>query len=97
MSPALERSLFSGLVARWRRSKAPPRDDSVTGQAQTEPQSTYKASTLTGVALLGVLWGGVVAVAGLNALYLCVSLIGCAFILLDFRVGVVLLILLMPI
>src|SRR6266700_2691078 len=34
---------------------------------------------------------------GLNALYLCVALIGCAFILLEFRVGVVLLMLLMPI
>ncbi len=33
----------------------------------------------------------------LDALYLCVALIGCAFILLDFRLGVVLLILLMPI
>ena len=80
---ALERSLFPGLVARWRRNKAPPRDDSVIGQARTEQQSTYKASTLAGIALLGVLWGGVVAVAGLNALYLCISLIGCAFILLD--------------
>jgi O-antigen ligase len=33
----------------------------------------------------------------LNALYLCVSLVGCVFILRDFRVGVVLLILLLPI
>lgn len=47
--------------------------------------------------LLGVLWGCAVALAGLNALYLCVSLIACAFILFDFRVGVVLLILLMPV
>ncbi len=94
---ALERSLFPGLAARWRRGKAPPRDDSVIGQARTGQQSTYKVSTLAGIALLGVLWGGIVAVAGLNALYLCVSLIGCAFILLDYRVGVVLLILFMPI
>ena len=50
-----------------------------------------------GLALLGVLAGSVVAVAGLNALYLCVALIGCAFILRDFRVGVVLLILLLPV
>ncbi|MGE5946933.1 MAG: O-antigen ligase family protein [Betaproteobacteria bacterium] len=49
------------------------------------------------MALLGLLAGVVVAVAGLNALYLCVSLVACAFILLDFRIGVVLLILLMPI
>ena len=50
-----------------------------------------------GIALLGVFWGFVVALAGLNALYLCAALVGCAFILLDFRIGVVLLILLMPI
>ena len=48
-------------------------------------------------ALLGALWGAVIAAAGLNALYLCAGLIGCAFILLDFRIGVVLLILLMPV
>ncbi len=56
-----------------------------------------KPFVLAGIVLLGALWGLVVAVAGPNALYLCASLIGCAFILLDFRVGVVLLILLMPI
>src|SRR5213594_429202 len=50
-----------------------------------------------GIALLGVFWGFVVAVSGLNGLYLCAALVGCAFILLDFRIGVVLLILLMPI
>jgi len=54
-------------------------------------------SILAGFALLGVVWGVVVAVAGLNALYLCIALIGCVFILLDFRIGVVLLIVLMPI
>src|SRR5213594_180247 len=50
-----------------------------------------------GIALLGVFWGFVVALTGLNGLYLCAALVGCAFILLDFRIGVVLLILLMPI
>jgi len=52
---------------------------------------------LGGLALLGAFWGSAVAVAGMNALYLCVSLLGCAFILRDFRIGVVLLILLMPV
>jgi hypothetical protein len=51
---------------------------------------------LAGIVLLGMLCGVVVAVAELNALYLCVSLICCVFILRDFRIGVVLLILLMP-
>src|SRR5437016_7867329 len=52
---------------------------------------------LGGLALLGVFWGSAVAIADLNALYLCVSLLGCVFILRDFRIGVVLLIVLMPI
>jgi len=59
-------------------------------------RSASRFSTLAGIALLSMVWGVVVAVAGLNALYLCISLIGCVFILLDFRIGVVLLILLMP-
>ena len=59
--------------------------------------ASYKASILACIVLLAVLWGAGVAVADLNALYLCISLIGCAFILFDFRIGVVLLIVLMPI
>jgi O-antigen ligase len=49
------------------------------------------------VGLLGLAWGVVVAIAELNALYLAASLVGSVFILLDFRVGVVLLVLLLPI
>ncbi|HEX9806654.1 MAG TPA: O-antigen ligase family protein [Alteraurantiacibacter sp.] len=56
-----------------------------------------RTCALGGLALLGAFWGSAVAVAGMNALYLCVSLLGCAFILRDFRIGVVLLIVLMPI
>lgn len=52
---------------------------------------------VAGIALFGVFWGFVVAVAELNALFLAASLIACIFILRDFRIGVVLLILLMPI
>jgi hypothetical protein len=54
-------------------------------------------SLLAGLVLLGVLGGSAVAIAGWNALFLVISMIGCAFIFLDFRVGVVLLILLVPI
>ncbi len=54
------------------------------------------AKVRAAAALLGLLWGGVTALAGLNALYLCAGMIGCAFIALDFRIGVVLLIVLMP-
>jgi len=49
------------------------------------------------IVLLGVFFGSLVAVADLNALYLAASLIACIFLLHDFRIGVVLLILLMPI
>jgi O-antigen ligase len=51
---------------------------------------------LGGFALLGAFWGAAIAVADWNALYVCVSLLGCVFILRDFRIGVVLLILLLP-
>ncbi len=56
-----------------------------------------RRAVFAGIAGLGAFWGALVAVAGLNALYLFVSVLGCIFILLDFRIGVVLLILLMPI
>jgi hypothetical protein len=72
----------------WRWSATPR-------EAPVEPAG--RPAALAGIALLGALWGCVVAAAGINALYLCVSLVGCAFILRDFRVGVVLLILLMPV
>jgi len=61
------------------------------------PRIASKLWTFAGIALLGVFFGFVVAVAGLNGLYLCISLVGCIFILRDFRIGVVLLILLLPI
>src|SRR2546421_4487762 len=51
---------------------------------------------LLAIGLLGAAWGIAVAAGGLISLYLCVSLIACGFILFDFRIGVVLLILLMP-
>ena len=51
---------------------------------------------LAGIVLLCALSGAAVAVIETNALYLCMALIGCLFILHDFRIGVVLLILLMP-
>lgn len=41
--------------------------------------------------------GVLVGLSGVNALFVCLSLVGCLFILRDFRVGVVLLTLLLPI
>lgn len=51
---------------------------------------------LPGIALLGALCGVALAAGGMTAFYLCAALLACAFILADFRYGVVLLILLMP-
>jgi O-antigen ligase len=50
-----------------------------------------------GFMLLAVIGGAVVALTEVNALYLTLALIGCIFILFDFRIGVVLLVLLLPI
>src|SRR5215469_3333720 len=48
------------------------------------------------IVLLGVAWGVALAAGDLTAFYLCVSLLASAFVLIDFRVGVIALILLMP-
>src|SRR3989442_627904 len=73
------------------------RDDRSPEDRRSGRRIAFKLSVFAGLALLGAFWGFAVAVAELNALYLFASLIGCVFILLDFRIGVVLLILLMPI
>src|SRR5580700_3842920 len=52
---------------------------------------------LPGIALLGALFGVVLAAGGVTAFFLCASLLACAFVLADFRFGVAALILLMPI
>ncbi len=54
------------------------------------------AAWLAGAAALGSVCGGTVALAGLNGLFLVLSLLTGALILRDFRIGVVLLVLLMP-
>jgi len=67
------------------------------GAEEKSRRTTLKLVVVSGIALLGAVWGFAVAVVDVNALYLCVSMIGCVAILVDFRVGVVLLILLMQI
>jgi O-antigen ligase len=52
---------------------------------------------VTAIALLAAFWGTAVAFADLNAVFLGVALVGCLIILFDFRIGVVLLIVLLPI
>lgn len=97
MSLVLERRVFPGLAALWRRCTAIFRDDGSPQDASTWRRIAPKLSVFAGIALLGIFWGYVVAIAELNALLLAASLFGCFFILRDFRIGVVLLILLLPI
>ena len=97
MAPVLGSQLFPQWIARWRAGASSYFADSVPPARNTEPSLLRKAGGMTAIALFGALWGAVVAFAGVNALFLCVSLVGCAFILRDFRVGVALLIVLMPI
>src|SRR3954468_7146397 len=97
MALALRRALFPQWMAWWRVDDSPSAADSVPHAGNTTPSVLRRAGVLVAIALFGVLWGGVVAIAEVNALFLCVSLIGCAFILRDFRIGVALMIVLMPI
>lgn len=55
------------------------------------------AATLALPVAAALLLGGLVVVAEFTALLICVSLLACVFVLRDFRIGVVLMIVLMPI
>jgi len=68
------------------------------GPARKAPGSNLAwalAGTLA-LSLLGAAWGFAVALGEEGALLLCVAAVACLFVLLDFRVGVVLLVLTMP-
>src|SRR2546425_5098976 len=97
MSSVLAQRVLHAPTALWRRCTAVFHAAVLSQEARSGRRIAFTLSVFAGIALLGAFWGSAVAVAGLNALYLCVSLLGCAFILRDFRIGVVLLILLMPI
>src|SRR5713101_3289921 len=97
MALVLERRIPPGPAALWRRCAAGFGDDGPREDARSRHSIAFKLSVCSGIVLLGAFWGSAVAVADLNALFLCVSLLGCVFILRDFRIGVVLLIVLMPI
>lgn len=67
-------------------------------QAGEESRSRLQtALALGGASLVAILLGYAVALADVNALILSVSLLACVFILTDFRIGVILLIVIMPI
>jgi O-antigen ligase len=96
MPLALERRIFPGLPAFWREWTRARRSDIGPEHVRSRPID-LRFSIVASSALLGAFWGSVVALAGLDALLLCISAIACVFVLLDFRIGVVLLILLMPV
>ena len=52
---------------------------------------------LTALTLFGIGWGALVAIGGFGAALACVSMVACLCCLLDFRTGVTLLIIMMPI
>src|SRR5688572_3897772 len=88
-APGIFPRLMHGLAGPW-RGPADVRDPAYT--ADHDPR--VRLATLAGVVLLGLIGGLAVAFAGAQALVLAAALIGCLFILYDFRVGVVLLLLL---
>jgi O-antigen ligase len=97
MSSVAGQRIFPALATLWWRCAAVFHDDGVPRDARLRRRVALQLWVLAGVALLGSFFGFAIAVAGLSALYLCVSLIGCIFVLRDFRIGVVLLVLLLPI
>jgi O-antigen ligase len=61
------------------------------------PSGARRTAAIAGLAALGAMWGTAVAIAGPAAALICVSLIACIFCIRDFRAGVVMLIVIMPI
>ena len=55
------------------------------------------AAVLAGFTTLGLFWGAAVAAGGMGAALLCISIVACICCVIDFRVGVMLLIVMMPI
>jgi hypothetical protein len=66
------------------------------GRLWSRPRSR-EALLLAGLVGFGAFWGAAIAVAGLAALLLCVAIVCCIFVVRDFRFGVVMLMLIVPI
>jgi hypothetical protein len=79
----------------WQHSTGVFRDGTTYGDP--ENHVALKLCAIAGVALLCVAWGFAVVIAEWNALIVGLALFACVLIVLDFRIGVVLLIMLMPI
>lgn len=83
------------LKSPWQRLATPLGGDS-TAYGGSPWSPAFAFFTIGGIVLLCVFWGFAVVVAELNALIFGLVLLACVLILFDFRVGVVLLIVLMP-
>lgn len=90
----------SGLVLGMEPAVQPPapaRTPLLPWPARLLADPVHTSSTVFYLVLAAALGGAAVALAGLDALFIGVALLACVFIALDFRIGVVLLILMMPI
>jgi hypothetical protein len=74
-----------------------PLSDFAAADARALRTPRARLAIIAAVALVALAGGYAVAAADVNGLFLCAALIGCVFLLLDFRIGVVLLICLMPV
>lgn len=83
--------ILRGIGEWWRGATGGNEIDAASHAAQ------LRLALGAGTALIGIFWGTVIAVAGVNSLYLCLAVVASVFILFDFRIGVVLLILLLPV
>ena len=63
----------------------------------TVPPGVKRLAAIAGLVALGAFWGALVGAAGLPAALICISLLACIFVMRDFRVGVGILIAIMPI
>ena len=61
------------------------------------PAAVQRTAAIGALLAFGAFWGLAVAVAGTSAALICISLFACVFCLRDFRAGVALLVVLMPI
>src|SRR4051812_10697498 len=70
----------------------------MTAAARPITESTSHATlTIAAMLLFALAWGVSLALGGLDAFFVCISIIGSLAVLFDFRVGAVLLILLLPV
>src|SRR3954463_6225434 len=65
-------------------------------EAYRFPPAARRAAAGAALLRFGAVWGAAVAVAGMPALLICISLIACVFCVRDFRAGVALLVLIVP-